>query len=71
MTVQEAGDGGSEDGLDYLASLFQNADYTRIMQVNLKKDPIYLLVKFVSSFFSQLNQGILFFQVSHVFGMNI
>ena len=37
MTVAtEEGDtaSASEDGMDYLASLFQNADYKQIMQVN-------------------------------------
>ena len=37
MTVgTEEGDtaSASEDGMDYLASLFQNADYKQIMQVN-------------------------------------
>ena len=33
MTVAAEEDGVSEDGLDYLASLFQNADYKQIMQV--------------------------------------
>lgn len=39
MTVgTEEGDtaSASEDGMDYLASLFQNADYKQIMQVNLR-----------------------------------
>ena len=34
MTVgAEEVDGASEDGMDYLASLFQNADYKQIMLV--------------------------------------
>ena len=33
MTVAAEEDGVSEDGLDYLASLFQNADYKQIMHV--------------------------------------
>ncbi|XP_063683183.1 MAGUK p55 subfamily member 7-like [Bolinopsis microptera] len=36
MTVAAEEDGVSEDGLDYLASLFQNADYKQIMQVHSK-----------------------------------
>lgn len=35
MTIAvDEGDGASEDGMDYLASLFQNADYKQIMQVS-------------------------------------
>ena len=33
MVVQEDCEVGSEDGLDYLASLFQNSNYKSIMQV--------------------------------------
>ena len=36
MTVTEECDNASEDALDYLASLFQNADYKQIMKVNFE-----------------------------------